>query len=58
MDDLQCRSGASDSRWDRYMNYTTGMGIRRNRTRPVYGLEQGQHLNKALWSLAAEFGNR
>ena len=40
---------------DRYMGYTAGMGIRRNRTRPVGGLSEGQKLNKALWSLASEF---
>lgn len=38
---------------DRYMGYTEGMGIRRNRTRGVTG--EGQKLNKALWSLATEF---
>jgi hypothetical protein len=42
---------------DRYMGYTAGMGIRRNRTRPVSGLSEGQKLNKALWSLASEFAN-
>ena len=42
---------------DRYMGYTAGMGIRRNRTRPVGGLSEGQKLNKALWSLASEFAN-
>ena len=30
------------------MGYTAGMGIRRNRTRPVGGLSEGQKLNKAL----------
>ncbi|MBX3737995.1 MAG: DUF932 domain-containing protein, partial [Candidatus Didemnitutus sp.] len=42
---------------DRYMGYTAGMGIRRNRTRPVGGLGESQKLNKALWSLASEFAN-
>jgi len=42
---------------DRYLAYTDGMGIRRNRTRPVSGLTEGQRLNKALWSLASEFAN-
>lgn len=40
---------------DRYMGYTEGMGIRRNRTRPVGGLSEGQKLNKSLWLLASEF---
>ena len=42
---------------DRYMGYTEGMGIRRNRTRPVSGLNEGQKINKVLWSLASEFAN-
>jgi hypothetical protein len=42
---------------DRYMGYTAGMGIRRNTTRPVGGLNEGQKLNKALWSLAAQFAH-
>jgi len=42
---------------DRYLSYTQGMGVRRNRTRPVAGLTEGQRLNKALWSLAGEFAN-
>lgn len=42
---------------DRYMGYTEGMGIRRNRTRPVGGLNEGQKLNKSLWMLASEFAN-
>jgi hypothetical protein len=42
---------------DRYMGYTEGMGIRRNTTRPVGGLSEGQKLNKALWALAGEFAN-
>jgi len=42
---------------DRYLAYTEGMGIRRNRTRPVSGLTEGQRLNKALWNLASEFAN-
>lgn len=42
---------------DRYLCYTNGMGIRRNRTRPVSGLNQGQQINKSLWSLASEFAN-
>jgi hypothetical protein len=42
---------------DRYMGYSAGMGIRRNRTRPVSGLNKGQRINKALWLLAAEFAN-
>ena len=42
---------------DRYMGYTEGMGIRRNRTRPVSGLNEGQKINKALWALAGEFAN-
>ena len=40
---------------DRYLAYTDGMGIRRNRTRPVASLTEGQRINKALWSLAGEF---
>ena len=42
---------------DRYMGYTEGMGVRRNRTRPVGGLNEGQRLNKSLWTLASEFAN-
>ena len=42
---------------DRYMGYTEGMGIRRNRTRGVAGIGEGQKLNKALWTLASEFAN-
>lgn len=42
---------------DRYLAYTDGMGIRRNRTRPVASLTEGQRINKALWSLAGEFAN-
>lgn len=42
---------------DRYMGYTEGMGIRRNRTRGVAGIGEGQRLNKALWTLATEFAN-
>lgn len=42
---------------DRYLAYTDGMGIRRNRTRPVASLTEGQRINKALWSLAGEFVN-
>jgi len=33
---------------DRYMGYTEGMGVRRNRTRPVGGLNEGQKLNNGL----------
>jgi hypothetical protein len=40
---------------DRYTGHTAGMGIRRNRTRPVGGLNEGQKLNKSLWALASEF---
>lgn len=40
---------------DRYLAYTDGMGIRRNRTRPVASLTEGQRINKALWTLAGEF---
>ncbi|AHF89903.1 hypothetical protein OPIT5_06380 [Opitutaceae bacterium TAV5] len=40
---------------DRYLGHTEGAGFRRNRTRPVSGLNEGQRLNKALWSLADEF---
>jgi hypothetical protein len=40
---------------DRYLGYTGGMGIRRNRTRALTGLSEGQNLNKALWALASEF---
>jgi hypothetical protein len=40
---------------DRYMDYTEGMGIRRNTTRPVASLVLGQKLNKGLWQLAEEF---
>lgn len=39
------------------MGYTAGTGIRRNRTRPIGGLSEGQKLNKALWSLASEFAS-
>ena len=39
------------------MGYTEGMGIRRNRTRGVAGIGEGQKLNKALWTLATEFAN-
>ena len=42
---------------DRYVGYTAGMGIRRNRTRPVGGPTEGQKLNKALRALASEFAN-
>jgi hypothetical protein len=42
---------------DRYMGYTAGMGIRRNRTRGVAGIGEGQKLNNALWTLASEFAN-
>lgn len=42
---------------DRYLAYTDGVGIRRNRTRPVAGLTESQCLNKALWNLAGEFAN-
>ena len=42
---------------DRYLAYTDGMGIRRNRTRPVASLTEGQRINKALWSLAGEFAS-
>jgi len=31
--------------------------IRRNRTRLVASLTEGQRINKALWSLAGEFTN-
>jgi hypothetical protein len=40
---------------DRYMGYTEGMGIRRNRTRGVAGNGEGQKLNKSLWALASKF---
>lgn len=40
---------------DRYMGFTEGAGFRRNRIRPVSGLNEGQRLNKSLWSLAEEF---
>ncbi len=40
---------------DRYMGHVEGTGFRRNRTRPVSGLNEGQKLNKALWALADEF---
>jgi hypothetical protein len=42
---------------DRYLGRTETAGLRRNRTRPVGGLAEGQKLNKALWALAGEFGN-
>jgi hypothetical protein len=42
---------------DRYLSYTQSMGVRRDRTRPVAGLTEGQRLNKALWSLAGEFAS-
>lgn len=42
---------------DRYLAYTDGMGIRRNRTRPVASLTEGQRINKALWTLAGAFEN-
>jgi hypothetical protein len=40
---------------DRYISRDDAFGFRRNRTRPVGGLGEGQKLNKALWSLASEF---
>src|SRR5690606_11049197 len=40
---------------DRYLSRSVGYGLRRNRTRPVGGLAEGQKLNKALWALAGEF---
>jgi hypothetical protein len=40
---------------DRYLSRSEGNGLRRNRTRPVAGLAEGQKLNKALWALASEF---
>jgi hypothetical protein len=40
---------------DRYLARGDGIGFRRNRTRPVSGLSEGQKLNKALWNLADEF---
>ena len=39
------------------MGYTEGMGIRRNTTRPVGGISEGQKLNKSLWELAGEFAH-
>jgi hypothetical protein len=42
---------------DRYLAYTQDMGIRRNRTRAIAGLSEGQKLNKSLWSLAGEFAH-
>lgn len=42
---------------DRYMGYTEGMGVRRNTTRPVGGISEGQKLNKSLWELAGEFAH-
>ncbi len=40
---------------DRYIHRSEGAGFRRNRTRPVGGLAEGQKLNKALWALTSEF---
>lgn len=40
---------------DRYMGFTEGVGFRRNRIRSVSSLNEGQRLNKSLWSLAEEF---
>jgi hypothetical protein len=40
---------------DRYLARGDAIGFRRNRTRPVSGLSEGQKLNKALWNLADEF---
>ena len=40
---------------DRYLGYTEGMGIRRNRTRAIAGVGENQKLNKSLWVLAGEF---
>lgn len=42
---------------DRYLGRTEASGLRRNRTRPVGSLAEGQKLNKALWALAGEFAN-
>lgn len=42
---------------DRYLGRSEQAGLRRNRTRPVGGLAEGQKLNKALWALAGEFAN-
>lgn len=42
---------------DRYRSAEPGAGIRRNTTRPVASLQEGRALNKALWSLAAEFAS-
>lgn len=42
---------------DRYLSRSETNGLRRNRTRPVAGLAEGQKLNKALWALASEFAN-
>ncbi len=42
---------------DRYLGRAEVGGFRRNRTRPVGGLSEGQKLNKALWALASEFAN-
>lgn len=35
--------------------YTEGMGVRRNRTRPGGGLNEGRKLKKSLGTLACEF---
>ena len=40
---------------DRYMAFSEESGFRRNRIRPVSGLNEGQRINKSLWSLAEEF---
>jgi hypothetical protein len=42
---------------DRYVSRSEVAGLRRNRTRPLAGLAEGQKLNKALWALAGEFAN-
>jgi hypothetical protein len=42
---------------DRYVSRSEVAGLRRNRTRPVAGLAEGQKLNKALWALAGEFAS-
>ena len=40
---------------DRYVVRGEGFRVRRQRTRPVSGLQEGRALNKALWGLAGEF---
>lgn len=42
---------------DRYLTREPSFGFRRNRTREVAGLNEGQKINKELWALAGQFAN-